>query len=131
MLINIIKFKKLGDIRGSLVALEDGKDIPFRIKRVYYIYGTKEGVSRGFHAHKELSQVAICINGSCKFLLDNGNKKENILLNTPEKGLLIEKMVWREMYDFSDDCILMVLASEHYDESDYIRDYDEFLEALN
>ncbi len=130
MQIKIIDFKILGDERGSLISLEEHKNIPFEIKRVYYIYGTKNGVQRGFHAHKHLKQIAVCVNGSCKFLLDNGKTRESICLDKPSKGLLIEDMIWREMYDFSDDCILMVLADEFYDERDYIRDYDKFLKVI-
>lgn len=124
----LIDFKTLGDERGSLISLEENKNIPFDIKRVYYIYETDIKVRRGFHAHKKLKQVAICVNGSCKFLLDDGKKKENILLDSPEKGLVIEDMIWHEMYDFSEDCVLMVLADNFYDENDYIRDYQEFIE---
>jgi len=127
----LIDFKTLGDDRGSLIALEENYNAPFEIKRVYYIFDTKEGVRRGFHAHINLKQIAICVKGSCKFLLDDGKEKQNILLDSPNQGLLIEGLIWREMYDFSPDCILLVLASEHYDESDYIRDYDEFLKEVN
>jgi dTDP-4-dehydrorhamnose 3,5-epimerase-like enzyme len=128
-LIKTISFKPLGDERGSLVALEGNKNVPFDIKRVYYIFGTKEGVSRGFHAHQNLKQVVVCVTGSCRFILDNGSKKEEVVLDSPSKGLVVDKMIWREMYDFSDDCVLIVLANEHYDESDYIRVYDEFLKT--
>ncbi|EKT63108.1 sugar 3,4-ketoisomerase [Providencia alcalifaciens] len=127
-LINTIEFKKLGDERGSLVSLEQNKNIPFEVKRIYYIFGTKEGVSRGFHAHKNLEQVAICVKGSCRFLLDDGKNKEEIVLDDPSIGLYISNVTWREMHDFSEDCVLVVLASELYDESDYIRDYNVFLE---
>ena len=122
-----IKFPPLGDDRGSLVALEGNRSVPFDIRRVYYISGVQSGVARGFHAHKTLKQVAICVTGSCKMLLDNGTKKSEVRLGSPTKGLLIEEMVWHEMHDFSQDCLLLVLASEHYDESDYIRDYKTFL----
>ena len=125
-LINIINFKSLGDERGSLVALEGGKSVPFDIKRVYYIFGTREGVSRGFHAHRSLKQVAICVAGSCRFILDDGKFREEILLEKSSVGLLIEGLTWREMHAFSPDCVLMVLASEYYDEADYIRDYRTF-----
>lgn len=127
-LIKWIDFQSLGDKRGSLVAVEIGMDkaVPFDIKRVYYIYHTAEGVSRGYHAHKNLKQVAICVAGRCRIVLDNGKDHEETWLDSPTKGLIIEDMVWREMHDFSDDCVLLVLASEHYDESDYIRDYSEF-----
>lgn len=127
MQVKLIPLQTHGDERGSLIALEQDKDIPFEIKRVYYIFNTKEGVIRGFHAHKELKQVAIAVKGSCRFLLDNGKERISLLLDNPAQGLLIDSCVWREMHDFSEDCVLLVLASEHYDESDYIRDYDEFL----
>lgn len=123
----LINFESLGDERGALVALEGNKNIPFDIKRIYYIFNTTAGVARGFHAHKALQQVAICLKGSCKFILTDGKKREEILLNKPDQGLVIGNMVWREMHDFSDDCVLLVLASEHYDESDYIRNYSDFI----
>lgn len=121
-----ISFDILGDDRGSLTAIEAGQLIPFGIERVYYIYNTKAGVERGFHAHRDLQQVLITVTGSCKIRLDDGSKKETIVLNCPNKGILLGSMVWREMYDFSPDCVLLCLASAHYDESDYIRDYKEF-----
>jgi len=129
-LIKTINFQPLGDERGSLVALEGNKSVPFDIKRVYYIFGTKEGVSRGFHAHLNLKQVAVCVTGSCRFVLDNGKQREEVVLDKSTIGLLINDLTWREMYDFSPDCVLMVLASEYYDESDYIRDYNEFLKTV-
>lgn len=122
-----IDFPPLGDERGSLVALEAGKTVPFPIKRVYYIFGTKEGVSRGFHAHRQLQQVAVCVTGKCRMVLDNGKKREEAWLDSPTKGILIQDMVWREMHDFSPDCVLLVLASEYYDEEDYIRSYENFI----
>jgi len=130
-LIKTISFNPLGDERGSLVALEGSKSVPFDIKRVYYLFDTKDGVSRGFHAHRNLKQVAVCVTGSCRFILDNGKRREEVVLNKSTTGLLINDLTWREMYDFSPDCVLMVLASEYYDESDYIRDYQEFLKAVN
>ncbi len=126
----LIEFKDLGDDRGSLISLEENKNIPFVVKRVYYIFNTKDKIRRGFHAHKNLKQIAICVKGSCRFLLDDGEYKETVLLETPNKGLLIDKMLWHEMYDFSSDCVLMVLADDYYDESDYIRDYDKFLKEV-
>ncbi len=125
-LIKWIDFQVLGDGRGSLVALEHARNVPFDIRRVYYIYKTATGVSRGHHAHRNLRQVAMCVAGSCRMVLDDGRGREEVLLNCPTRGLLIESMVWREMHDFSDDCVLLVLASEYYDESDYIRDYVQF-----
>ncbi|MBO5372854.1 MAG: WxcM-like domain-containing protein [Lachnospiraceae bacterium] len=119
-----------GDDRGQLVALEAQKEIPFEIKRVYYIYDTLTGVRRGFHAHKQLKQLLICVSGSCKILLDDGTDKEIVTLNKPYEGIFVQSNMWREMYDFSPDAVLLVLASEMYDESDYIRDYDQFLEYV-
>jgi len=129
-LIKIIDLPSLGDERGSLIALESNDSVPFDIKRVYYLFGTKKGVARGFHAHKALKQLAVCVSGSCRFVLDNGLEKQDIVLDSPLKGLIIDKMIWHEMYDFSDDCVLMVLADEVYDEDDYIRDYEDFLDAI-
>lgn len=126
-----IQLKSLGDERGQLVVLEGNQTVPFDIKRVYYIYGVDPQIPRGFHAHKVTRQVAICIKGSCKMLMDDGNAKTTVLMDSPTQGVLINVMQWHEMHDFSEDCILMVLASEHYDESDYIRDYDNFLKAVS
>lgn len=116
-----------GDERGQLVAVEELKDVPFDIKRVYYLYETVQGVCRGFHAHKNLQQVLICVHGSCRVLFDDGREKRDVLLDKPNEGLYISNNVWREMYDFSPDAVLLVLASQLYDEADYIRDYDDFL----
>lgn len=129
-LTKFINFPQLGDDRGQLVVVEENKTIPFDIKRVYYIYGTEAGVSRGFHAHKELLQVAVCVSGSCKMKLDDGVEKIDVILNCPTKGLLIESYIWHEMHDFSDDCVLLVLASDIYKESDYIRKYSDFLDEV-
>ena len=126
-LVQWVNFPSLGDERGSLVALEGAKTVPFEIKRVYYIFGTQPGVARGFHAHRKLRQVAVCVTGKCRMVLDDGEKREEAWLDSPNKGLVINEMVWREMHDFSSDCVLLVLASEHYDESDYIRLYSNFV----
>ena len=123
-------FQPHGDERGQLVALEELKDIPFKIKRVYYMYETGAGVRRGFQAHKSLEQILVCIHGSCRILLDNGAEKKIIPLERPYEGLYVPNAMWREMFDFSPDAVLMVLASELYDEADYIRDYDEFLDYV-
>ncbi len=128
-LIQWIHFPPLGDERGSLVVLEDKRNVPFDIKRVYYVFGTKKGIARGFHAHKNLKQVAVCIAGKCRMVMDDGRKKESIWLDSPTQGILITTE-WHEMHDFSEDCVLLVLASEHYDESDYIRDYKDFIKAV-
>lgn len=131
MNIEMIELKIMGDERGSLIALEENHNVPFDVKRVYYIFNTKEGVRRGYHAHKNLKQLAICVSGSCSFLLDDGTSKQHVELTAPTHGLLIEGLIWREMYDFSSDCVLMVLADNYYDENDYMRDYNEFLKAVH
>lgn len=123
-------FQPHGDDRGQLVALEEFKDIPFKIKRIYYIYNTAKGVTRGFHAHKNLEQILVCINGSCKIRLDDGKEKKIVPLDKPYEGLYVANNMWREMFDFSPDAVLLVLASELYDPSDYIRDYEEFLKFV-
>lgn len=130
MEIRIIEFEKHGDDRGTLIALEQLHNVPFEIRRVYYMYGTSEGVTRGRHAHKQLKQILVCVSGKCKILLDDGETREIVPLDDPSKGLYLESNIWREMFEFSEDAVLMVLASELYDESDYIRDYQEFLEYV-
>lgn len=124
------QFPAHGDDRGQLVAVEMLKDIPFEVKRVYYIYDTLPGVRRGFHAHRNLQQILICVHGSCKIHLDNGTDTAEVLLDKPNEGLYISNDMWREMYDFSDGAVLLVLASEYYDERDYIRNYQDFLKVV-
>lgn len=128
MKIELIQLQKHGDDRGALVSLEDTLNVPFEIKRVYYLFETKGGVRRGLHAHFKLRQMVIAVRGHCRFLLDNGKERVELFLDDPAQGLLIDSMMWREMYDFSPDCVLMVLADAHYNEQDYIRDYKQFLE---
>ena len=99
--IRLIQLQKHGDERGALVALEETRNVPFSIKRIYYLFATKPEVRRGFHAHKKLKQLVIAVRGSCRFLLDDGNEKIELLLDNPAQGILLESMVWREMYDFS------------------------------
>jgi len=123
-------FQQHGDDRGMLVALEEGREIPFEVKRVYYLYDTVPGVRRGFHAHKCLEQILVCVHGSCKVHLDNGKETEEVELNSPYEGLYVPNDMWRELYDFSPDAVLMVLASVIYDESDYIRNYDDFIQYV-
>lgn len=115
-----------GDERGSLVAIESGGGAPFAITRVYYLYGTVAGVTRGLHAHRRLRQMAVAVRGSCTMLLDDGAASASVSLDDPATALLLEPMVWHEMTDFSPDCVLMVLADAAYDEADYIRDRGEF-----
>lgn len=117
-----------GDERGKLIALEALTDlVPFEVKRVYYIFDTTPGTVRGNHAHKDLRQLLVCVSGACTIACEmpDGSKSEH-RLDWPDRGLLIEGLVWRQMKEFSKDAVLLVLASEHYDESDYIRSYDEF-----
>lgn len=125
-----LTFSALGDHRGGLIAIEQYKSVPFDIKRVYFIFDTKKGVERGFHAHKTLHQAAVCVHGSCRILMDKGCDKEMVTLNRPDIGLLIPPMIWHEVRDFSKGCVLLVLASDLYDEGDYIRDYKQFLSSL-
>lgn len=129
-LVTKFNFKSKGDSRGELVILEALKDIPFDVKRIYYLKNLNFHKPRGFHAHKKLKQVATCITGSCKMLLDNGNQKEIVEMQANSEGVLIDSMVWHEMFDFSSDCIFLVLASDYYDEDDYIREYSDFLKAI-
>lgn len=129
-LVKIISFPPLGDERGSLVAVEGAKTISFEIKRTFYLFGTMPGVSRGFHAHKALRQVAVCVTGRCRMTLNDGVESADVWMESPIRGVVIEPMVWHEMHDFSSDCVLLVFASEYYDEADYIRNYDDFLRQV-
>lgn len=126
MKIDFISLQVHGDERGALVSLERKNNIPFDIRRVYYIFDTKKGVTRGFHAHRKLKQVAIAVKGSCRFILDDGVERVSVILDNPTQGLLIDSFIWREMTDFTEDCVLMVLADMEYEELDYIRDYSIF-----
>ncbi len=131
MQIKMYEYEVKGDYRGSLIAIENNRDVPFDIKRVFYIYDTKPGVIRGTHAHFMTQQLLVCVNGSCKITLDDGKEKRDYLLDEPNKALLQKPMIWGKMYDFSDDCVLLVLADQLYDEKDYIREYDKFLKHIN
>ena len=128
---SLVELSVRGDHRGSLVAIEQFKDISFEIKRTFHIFGTKLDTPRGQHAHFVTKQLLVAVNGRCKVTLDDGKEKREYSLNHPGIGLLQEEMVWGEMHDFSEDCVLLVLASEYYAEQDYIRNYDEFLKAIN
>lgn len=130
MNIKLINLQKIGDERGSLVILENNKEIPFEIKRVYYLCDTKDGVRRGFHAHRRLNQVAVCVQGSCEFLMDDGYSIQTIKMHNNYTGLVIPAMVWHEMYNFSPDCVLMILAADFYNEDDYIRSYHDFIKQV-
>ena len=130
-LIKLIRFNPLGDQRGELFSIGANKEVPFDIKRVYYMHGMDSNIPRGFHAHKELQQVAICLKGSCRFVMDDGCEKQETVLDSSATGILIDKLIWHEMHDFSNDCILVVLASDHFNENDYIRDYEQFTKKVN
>lgn len=124
----ILHFKDLGDERGNLVVIEgEGMDIPFDIKRVFYIYGSDDSVVRGQHANRETEFLLVNVGGSSRVKVSNGTESTVIELNQPGMGLYLSPMLWKDMYDFSSDSILLVLASRHYDEKEYIRDYDEYL----
>lgn len=124
----VLKFKNISGKYGTLVPIEGKRDIPFEIKRIYYITDVAKDVTRGFHSHKMLHQILICSHGSVKIKVKNPNGEEIYELNDNSKGLYIGPLIWREMFDFTEDAVLLVLASEYYDESDYIRNYDFYLE---
>lgn len=128
----VLKFDKHHDPqKGNLSVVQHQKDIPFDIKRVYYLYDVPGGESRGAHAHKELWQLMIAASGSFRVTLDDGQEKKSFFLNRPYQGLLVKPGIWRDLDEFSSGACCFVLASEDYDEKDYIRDYDEFLKFRN
>lgn len=124
----IIDLRKISDPRGNLTPIEGGKDIPFDIKRIYYLYDVPGGESRGAHAHKALQQLIVAANGSFAITLDDGTNRKTFHLNRSYYGLLIVPGIWRDLDDFSSGAVLLCLASEHYEASDYIRSYDEFIQ---
>lgn len=127
----LIEFKDLGDDRGNLVVIEgEGMDIPFDIKRVFYIYGSDDTVVRGQHANRETEFLLVNICGTSKVRVDNGRESVVVELNKPRMGLYIPSMLWKDMYEFSKDAMLLVLASRHYDGAEYIRDYQQYLGEL-
>lgn len=125
-----LEFKQCGDERGHLVVVEGNQDIPFDIKRVFYIYGSDSNVIRGQHANRKTEFVLINVSGTSKVKVDDGFSKEIVELNKPHMGIYLSEMLWKDMYDFSNDSVLLVLASEHYDTNEYIRDYQEFLHEV-
>lgn len=127
--VKTINLNTFPDDRGFLTVGELGKDFDFPIKRFYYIYGVPGQVRRGFHAHKELRQLMICLHGSCMIDFDDGSEKITIKLDSPKTAIYVGPGIWREMYDFKDDAVLLVQTSEKYNENDYIRDYNCFLKA--
>jgi len=126
----LVNLKTLGDERGQLVALEANKEVPFDIKRVFYIYGTQQDVPRGNHSHYKTKQFLVSVAGSCKITFDDGKTKETFDLDKPNIGLFQNALIWGTMHDFSPDCVLVVLADDYYDASDYITNYDKFLEVV-
>ena len=126
----ILEFDDLGDERGNLVVVEGEQDIPFEIKRVFYIYGSDSEVVRGQHANRNSEFVLINVSGTSKVRVDNGFEEEIIELNRPRMGLYLPTMLWKDMYDFSEDSVLLVLTNTHYDGKEYIRDYDEYLKEV-
>lgn len=126
----VLNFKDLGDERGKLVVIEGHQDIPFDIQRVFYMYGSDSEVTRGQHANRQSEFVLINVGGTSKVRIDNGHSEAIIELNKPMMGLYIPTMVWKDMYDFSEDSILLVLASTHYDGTEYIRDYEEYKKEM-
>ena len=126
----VLNFADLGDERGKLVVVEGEQHIPFAIQRVFYIYGSDNEVVRGQHANRESEFVLINVGGTSKVRIDNGHSEAVIELNKPMMGLYIPTMVWKDMYDFSEDSILLVLASTHYNGQEYIRDYEEYKKEM-
>jgi dTDP-4-dehydrorhamnose 3,5-epimerase-like enzyme len=126
----MIKFNENGDERGRLVVVEGNKDIPFEIKRVFYIYGSDHDVIRGKHANRKTEFVLINVSGTSKVKVDDGFHQEVIELDKPHMGIYLSTMLWKDMYDFSADSVLLVLASEYYDPEEYIRDYNVFLKEV-
>lgn len=126
-----LPFIERSDARGGLVVIEEGPSLPFAVKRAYWVYSTKSDVARGFHAHRNLRQICYCVAGSVQMRLFDGKREESIQLKPGMGGLLIPPMLWHEMHDFSHDCILTVLADAEYDESDYIRDRDQFIHHVH
>lgn len=127
----VLEFGEFGDERGNLVVAEcGGMDVPFEVKRVFYMYGSDATVIRGRHANRQTEFVLINVSGSSRVKVDNGFETDIVELNRPRMGLYLPRMLWKDMYDFSQDSVLLVLASEHYDGSEYIRDYEEFIKEV-
>ncbi len=126
--VKLLRFKENGDERGRLVVVESEQDIPFEIKRVFYIYGSDPDVVRGKHANRRTEFVLINVAGTSKVrITDRSGTQMTVNLNRPHSGIYLPALIWKEMYDFSPDSVLLVLCSEHYDPDEYIRDYDEFM----
>lgn len=128
--IKIMEFPDFGDERGNLVVVEGGVDIPFVIQRAFYLYGSDSEVVRGRHANRKSEFVLINVSGKSKIRVDNGFEQRIVELDRPRMGLYLSTMVWKDMYDFSVDSVLLVLASEHYDAAEYIRDYNDYIREI-
>lgn len=128
---NLVDLPVVTDPRGDLTFIEGENHIPFPIRRVYYLYNVPVDAERGGHAHHDLEQVVFALSGSFRIKIDNGSTKTEYWLNNPQKGLYINKLIWREMDSFSQGAVCMVLASHQYDESDYLREYDDFISTIN
>lgn len=126
--VKVIELPRIADPRGNLTFVEGGRHVPFDIQRVYYLYDVPGGEGRGGHAHKELEQVVIAASGSFTIVLDDGEERRSFFLNRSYFGLYVPKMLWRELEDFSSGSVCLVLASRPYEEEDYYRDYDQFVE---
>lgn len=126
----LLNFPQLGDERGHLVVVEGNKNIPFEIKRIFYIYGSDKDVVRGQHANRLSEFVLINISGRCDVFVDDGEKQETIVLDKPHQGIYLNKMVWKNMLNFSKDAILLVLSNKYYNSEEYIRDYEEFKKII-
>lgn len=130
--VHMVEFPQKGDERGHLVIVEGNIDIPFEIKRIFYIYGSDKDVVRGKHANRKSEFILINLAGSSKVKVKDGKGNEAIFcLNRPHTGIYLPKLIWKDMYDFSKDSVLLCLSSEHYDADEYIRDYDEFVKIIN
>lgn len=127
----LLSFKENGDDRGKLVIIEGYKDVPFDIKRIFYIYGSDKEVIRGKHANRKSEFVLINVSGSSKVKVYDGKQESVFILDKPNTGIYLSNMIWKDMYDFSEDSILLVLSSEHYDPDEYIKNFDEFLKEVN
>lgn len=130
--VQTLEFPERGDERGNLVIVEGNQDIPFEIKRIFYIYGSDPDIVRGQHANRNTEFVLVNVSGTSKVKVKDGKGNEKIYsLDRPRTGIYLPKMIWKDMYEFSADSVLLVIASEHYDETEYIRNYDDFVKLVN
>lgn len=126
----LIDLKYYGDCDGQLIPFENGINVPFDINRVFYIYNTRPNIKRGMHANRNSKFLLIAISGSCKVKVDDGITQQEVLLNDPRKALFLNNMIWKEMFDFSYNAVLLVLTNTKYDDSEYIRDYKQYKEEI-